>query len=38
MGKSHMYDSVLMVLKTLEYLHNLPELPLGTCAHLKEAI
>lgn len=29
MAKSHMYDSGLMVLKTLEYLHNLPEPLLG---------
>lgn len=29
MAKSHMYDSGLMILKTLEYLHNLPEPQLG---------
>ena len=29
MSKSHMYDSGLMVLKTLEYLHNLPEPSIG---------
>ena len=29
MSKSHIYNSGMKILKTLEYLHNLPEPPLG---------